>query len=357
MGSLNPTKTEHPWVETPLVESKALSRAAGCRIFLKLENLQPSGSFKSRGIGNLVLSYHNSRTRDARRTLHFYSSSGGNAGLACVTAATSLGHPSTVVVPNSTKPLMITKIRTAGATEVIQKGATWKEADTYLREEILAKLKNSPDVEGVYCPPFDDPRIWAGNATMVDEIADQLPGPGAPDAIVCSVGGGGLFNGVMEGLDKLGWSDVSVLAMETAGADSLSQSLAKGTHITLPGITSLATSLGAVRVSDRTYELAQRPNVKSVVLQDGEAAMGLWRLADDEKLLVELACGVSTAVCYDGRLKKLVPGLKGDSKVVVVVCGGSYITCEMVAEWRETFKEFAGTKDKGVPSTHTIPAN
>jgi L-serine/L-threonine ammonia-lyase len=252
---------------------------------------------------------------------------------------------------------MIAKIRAAGATEVIQHGTSWKEADTYLREEILDPLNNSPDVEGIYCPPFDDPRIWDGNSTMIDEIAKQLPGHRAPDAVVCSVGGGGLFNGVIQGLDKAGWSDVPVLAMETAGADSLNQSLKKGSHITLPGITSLATSLGAVRVSDRTYELAQRPNVKSVVLRDGEAAMGLSRLADDEKLLVELACGVSTAVCYDSRLKKLLPGLKEDSKVVIVLCGGSNVTVEMVAEWRETFKEFAGTKDKVVPSSHTVPLN
>ncbi|KAA6409206.1 MAG: L-serine ammonia-lyase [Lasallia pustulata] len=82
---------KRPWISTPLIESAALSKAAGYRIFLKLENLQPAGSFKSRGIGNLVLqAAHRSPHRSH---LHFYSSSGRNAGLACTTAARSLSSP------------------------------------------------------------------------------------------------------------------------------------------------------------------------------------------------------------------------------------------------------------------------
>ncbi|KAI9876841.1 MAG: hypothetical protein M1830_005495 [Pleopsidium flavum] len=359
-----------PWVETPLIESAALSRAAGCRIFLKLENLQPAGSFKSRsafltqylraclgqkaeflsnrGIGNYLLQ----RIEDLPdpSSVHFYSSSGGNAGLACVTAARSLGYPATVIVPESTKPRMIAKIRTAGATDVIQHGATWKEADTYLQQEVLKK-----DSSGVYVPPFDHPDIWEGSSTLVDEVNTQLPGKS--DAIFCSVGGGGLFNGVMRGLDKHSWTDIPVLAMETHGADSLASSLNAGKLVTLPGITSIATSLGATRVADQTFEYGKRKNVKSVVLSDAEAAMGCWRLADDERMLVETASGVSLAVCYDGRLKKLIPGLGHDSKVVVVVCGGSNMTLEMLVEYKQTYGdvERLTTSDLDVPSTHTAP--
>lgn len=78
--------------------------------------------------------------------MHFYSSSGGNAGLACVHAARSLGFPATVVVPLSTKPLMISKLHAAGATEVIQEGASWVYADKHLREVILA---DDPNGNGV----------------------------------------------------------------------------------------------------------------------------------------------------------------------------------------------------------------
>ncbi|KAL9123448.1 MAG: hypothetical protein Q9175_008364, partial [Cornicularia normoerica] len=104
MGSLPSPHLPKPWISTPLIESAALSKAAGCRIFLKLENLQPAASFKSRGIGNLIR--HALLTHPTPHLTHFYSSSGGNAGLACVTAAHSLGRPATVVVPMTTKPLM-----------------------------------------------------------------------------------------------------------------------------------------------------------------------------------------------------------------------------------------------------------
>lgn len=247
---------------------------------------------------------------------------------------------------------MIAKIRTAGATDVIQRGATWAEADAYLRTEILAK-----DNTGIYVPPFDHPYIWDGASTLVDEVAAQLPGGGEPDAVVCSVGGGGLFCGVMRGLDRHGWAEVPVLAMETRGADSLSESLKAGKLITLPGITSIATSLGATRVAEKTFEYANRLNVKSIVLEDAEAAMGCWRLADDERMLAETASGVSVAVCYNGVLEKAVKGLNKESRVVVVVCGGSNVTVEMLAEFRRTYGpvEKGATADKDVPSTNTAP--
>ena len=249
---------------------------------------------------------------------------------------------------------MISKIRTAGATAVIQRGATWKEADTYLREEVL---KRNDSDSGVYVPPFDHPYIWEGASTLVDEVASQLPGGGRPDAIVCSVGGGGLFCGVMRGLDRHGWTDVPVLAMETRGADSLASSLKAGELVTLPGITSIATSLGATRVAEQTFEYAKRENVRSVVLEDAEAAMGCWRLADDERMLAETASGVSVALCYDGRLGKVIEGLGNESRVVVVVCGGSNVTLEMLNEFRKTYGdvEKVVTDDREVPSTNTAP--
>ena len=298
---------------------------------------------------------------------HFYSSSGGNAGLACVCAARLLGHPASVVVPLSTKPMMMAKLKAAGASAVIQRGASWKEADAYLREVVL-----EADKHGVYVPPFDHEDIWEGHSTIVDEMKIQLEHPGPvngvvngyhekherPDAIVCSVGGGGLFCGVMQGLEKVGWEDVPVLALETEGAESLNKSLKAGEIVTLPGITSRATSLGAVRVADRTFELAQKPNVRSVVLSDAEAAMGCWRLADDQRIMVEMACGVNVALCYEGRLEQaLGKKLSKNSKVVIVLCGGSVVTVDMLAEWR---KEFGGVenglaKSMEVPSSQTAP--
>ncbi|KAF2752812.1 tryptophan synthase beta subunit-like PLP-dependent enzyme [Pseudovirgaria hyperparasitica] len=352
---------EYPrtWVKTPLKESAALSRAAGCRVFLKLENLQPSGSFKSRGVGNYMLCRLRERLTDSPNTpIHFYSSSGGNAGIACAYAAQSLGYPATIVVPTATKPAMISKMRTAGAHDVISHGASWQDADGYLRDEVLCK-----DPNGVYVPPFDHPDIWEGNKTTAYEIRDQLDEK--PDVMICSVGGGGLFNGFIKAMHEMDWGDVPFLAMETIGADSLNKSVIEGKHITLPRITSRATCLGAIRIANKTWENMQaNKNVQSIALPDAEAAMGCWRLADDERILVEMACGVCVVLCYDGRLQKIMSSigkkLTPQSRVVITVCGGSDISVESLYEMR---KEYAwvektvsdGTNGSGAPGSFTIP--
>ena len=237
---------------------------------------------------------------------------------------------------------MIAKIKNAGATDVIQTGASWAEADAYLREELLGNDKN-----GVYVPPFDHEDVWDGAATIVEELEEK------PDAMVCSVGGGGLFCGLMRGLERRGWEDVKVWALETKGAESLYESLDKGELVKLEKITSICTTLGATRVAEKAFEYAQGKSVRSVVLEDREAVMGCWRLADDERLLVEPACGVNVALCYDGRLKKFLPELTAKSKVVIILCGGAGITLELLMEWREKFglMERETTKDDEVPST------
>lgn len=314
------------------------------RIFLKLENLQPSGSFKSRGLGNLVLKAL-LKAPDPSQT-HFYCSSGGNAGLACVAAANFVGRPSTVVVPLSTKPHMIEKIKALGATDVVQHGNHFKEADRYLNEVVMIEAKARGE-EPIYCHPYDDPDVWEGHSSLVDEVDQQLSQAedGAPDAIVCSVGGGGLFNGIMDGISRTSkWDKTQVLALETHGADSLSSALDKEEWATLPGITSIATSLGAVKVSSRTFQLASEGRrsgkVRNMVLSDAEAAMGCWRFAEDERMLVEPACGVNLALCYGDRLKKaLGRSVRPDDKIVIVVCGGQNTSVDMISTWKQ---EYAG---------------
>ncbi|KAF2671326.1 tryptophan synthase beta subunit-like PLP-dependent enzyme [Microthyrium microscopicum] len=316
------------WRKTPLIESRTLSNSAGCRIHLKLENHQPSGSFKSRGIGSYMLSILSSRSSTSP-TPHFYSSSGGNAGLACVAAALTLGCPASVVVPLSTKPLMIEKIKAAGASQVLQHGKSWQEADDYLRQVVLPN-----DKAGVYVPPFDAPAIWAGHGTLVTEVVEQLGGV-EPQAVVCSVGGGGLFCGIVRALEERG-SQTSVVAVETKGAESLAESLKAGEVVTLKGISSQATSLGAVRVAEEAWRLAKSERVHSVVLDDREAERGCVMLAEQERVMVELACGVNVAMCQPGYLEKaLGRPVRADDVVVIVVCGGSNVTIEMLCQWKK----------------------
>ncbi|WVO23399.1 uncharacterized protein IAS62_004751 [Cryptococcus decagattii] len=377
----NHKEIPQPWRETPLVPSPALSRLAGCRIFLKLDNLQPSGSFKSRGIGNLVR--RSIQRAPPNAPLHFYSSSGGNAGLACVTAATSLGYPSTVVVPMTTTPMMISKLITAGASNVIQEGVSLYHADAYLKEQILPQ-----DQWGVYIPPFDHEDIWQGAESVAEEVVDQMGGE-RPDAMVCSVGGGGLMIGICQGLEKVGGTkreeggevahQTEVIAVETQGADSLNQAIKAQELITLPSITSIATSLGCARVASRALDIAlglspalpqpvslppsplpspssspaetslpdsitaldkargpmKNSKVIPTLVTDKEAVQACIQFLDDERILVEPACGATLALVYTGRLKEVMKGrLTEDSKVVLVVCGGSNVSFDVLQRFK-----------------------
>ncbi|KAF2771387.1 serine family amino acid catabolism-related protein [Teratosphaeria nubilosa] len=330
------TTEKRPWIETPLIRSSTLSRKAGCNIYLKLELLQPSGSFKSRGIGNHMLAALPTPPPHSPPPIHFYSSSGGNAGLACVHASRALHHPATIIVPTSTTPHMLTRLRDAGAAAVIPHGASWAEADAYLTREILPAARARGET-AVYVPPFDSAEIWSGNSTIVAEVLEQMRGRGEVDAVVCSVGGGGLFCGIMQGLEGRG---TKVIAVETEGAESLARSLRAGEVVTLEGVSSVATSLGARRVCDRAFEYARRGaggRVRSVVLTDREAVRACREFADDERLLVEPACGVCLAVVYAGLLPRLIEGFGPETSVVVVVCGGSNVSLGMMEGYSERY--------------------
>ncbi|KAI3396456.1 hypothetical protein diail_12176 [Diaporthe ilicicola] len=321
------------------------------KIYLKLENLQPSGSFKSRGIGNLMfraVESTNSPSTSAE-DVHFYSSSGGNAGLACATAAVTLGRPATVVVPLITSQYMIGKLRELGA-DVVQIGENWAAADRHLRQVVIPEFESThPRSRAIYVPPFDHQDIWDGAETLVDELKTQMSESfdGQMDAIICNVGGGGLMCGVMQGVQKLrdsGYGGPKVMAVETEGGDSLNASIKAGELVTLPAITTIATSLGAPRVAEEAFAWVQRAgrDLISAVVTDKEAVVGMAKFLDHARILVESACGATIATAYNGNLRKyLGEGLTdaewADKNVVVVVCGGSNINLEMLEKYRKTF--------------------
>ncbi|CAG8162857.1 unnamed protein product [Penicillium olsonii] len=265
-----------------------------------------------------------------------------------------MGCACTVVVPQSAQPMMVQKLRDAGASDVIIHGASWFEADTYLRETFIDNGDSKSDSANIYVPPFDHPEIWRGAGTLIDEMVRQLPpseNAFPADAIVCSVGGGGLLNGIVDGLERhlpvqqpnslSEGKKVRIIATETAGADSLAHSLRQGSLQSLSAITSQANTLGALRVAPKTFQNAYSPppgiEVTSVVATDADAARGVVRLSDDLRLEVELACGISVQVGLD-RLKEVMPDLTPDSRVVIIVCGGSGVTPELISDYRQKLK-------------------
>lgn len=288
----------------PLDETRHVLTDLDSKIYLKLENLQPSGSFKSRGIGNLMVRAVESTNSPATSAedVHFYSSSGGNAGLACATAAATLGRPATVIVPMITSQLMIGKLRELGA-EVVQIGENWAAADRHLREVAIPEFERAhPGSRAVYVPPFDHPDVWDGNATLVDELKTQMSESFDEqiDAIICNVGGGGLMCGIMQGVQKLkdsGYGRTKVLAIETEGGDSFNASVKAGELVTLPGITTIATSLGATRVAEQAFAWVERAggDLISAVVSDKAAVDAMVKFLDHARILVESACSATIA--------------------------------------------------------------
>lgn len=296
-----------------------------------------------------------------------------------------------MIVPLSTKAMMIEKLKEAGAVEVIQIGSTWRDADKYLREEVLGKqLERKQGKEGkegtegkegkekgIYVPPFDHETLWDAAAMIIEEVERQLvtlqpvknsKGKGkskeeigggkettkdemikriSPDIVICSTGGGGLFSGLNLGISKssISRTNTIMISSETIGAESLYSSIQSGQHISIPGITSIATSLGAVQVCQKAFEYGMnKDKVTCLTVTDKQAVSALIKFGDMERILVEPACGAALAVVYERDKfeevikKSLGKGKKKEElKVVVVVCGGSNVSLGMINEWKEMF--------------------
>ncbi|MCL9667749.1 pyridoxal-phosphate dependent enzyme [Rosenbergiella epipactidis] len=289
-------------INTPLLESLPLGRLNKTRVWMKMEAMQPSGSFKIRGVGHACEWHY---ARGARR---FISSSGGNAGLAVAYAGRKLGVPVIVVVPESTPERARHLLSLEGA-EVRVHGKTWAEAN-----ELALSLLNDEDA---FIHPFDDPLLWEGHASMIDEVvAEGL----RPDVVILSVGGGGLLAGVDAGLRRNNLN-IPVIAVETVGMSSFHTALQSGHPVSLTQLTGVATSLGAHQVCQRAFDLTREREIISLTVSDIQAVDACLTFLDDHRTLVEPACGAALAALYESQ----IDGRKFDN-VLVVVCGGSTAT-------------------------------
>ncbi|EPJ48531.1 MAG: L-serine dehydratase [Osedax symbiont Rs2] len=300
-------------IQTPLIESLSVGRELSAKVWLKMEALQPCGSFKARGVGFACSKY---ATEGATA---FISSSGGNAGLAVAYSGRCLKIPVTVVVPLTTKQKAIDLMEQEGATVIVH-GELWLEAHQHAMS--LAKQG------AVYIHPFDDPYLWEGHASLIDEV--KAAGV-KPDVIVLSVGGGGLLSGVVLGLARNDWQEIPILAVETQGADSLSVAVAQNKHIGLTAISSIATSLGATKVAEHAFELVQQQPICSKVVTDKQAVDACLNFLDQHRVLVEPACGASLAAVYQHS-----EILTNKQNVLVIVCGGVGATVEQLNLWSST---------------------
>lgn len=300
-------------LDTPLLRSSPLSRWLGAEVWLKMDALQPAGSFKIRGMGALCQQAH---AAGARR---FVCASGGNAGYAVAYAGRQMGVPVTIATPTRTSEYVRDLLRQEGA-EVVTHGDTWDLTHTHA--VALAEATGA-----AYIHPFDDPRIWEGHASLIHEVAAEGL---EPDAIVTSVGGGGLLCGIITGLRQIGWEHVPVIATETEGAASLAAAVRARQLVTLPEIRTFATTLAAKTVAPAALEMSLTHPVHPWTMSDREAVSACLRFADDHRLLVEPACGAALAAVYERA-----EVLQNKRRVLVVVCGGAGVNRDQLARWAE----------------------
>lgn len=307
------TRTLH--INTPLLGSPSFKSAAGQPVLFKMDALQPSGSFKLRGIGRFCC-----HAVEAGATA-IVCASGGNAGFAAAYAGRQLGVPVTIIVPATTSAEAKQAIQALQAAVEVH-GSVFDEAADYAQE--LAARRGA-----AYVHPFNHPLIWDGHATLIDEVVES---GAAFDCVVTSVGGGGLLLGIVAGLRRNGLSHIPVIAVETEGADSLNRSVAAGKIVTLPAITSIATSLGARRVADEAFAVMKSYPITSVTVTDAQAVSSCLKFADELRVLVEPACGAAIAV-LDAHPELMARF----ARPLVEVCGGIGVSLRRLSEWKAKF--------------------
>ncbi|WP_133407266.1 pyridoxal-phosphate dependent enzyme [Parashewanella tropica] len=301
-------------INTPLIQSLTLGQRLNANVWLKMDAMQPSGSFKTRGIGHACQQYVKQGAKG------FVSSSGGNAGLAVAYCGRKLNIPVTVYVPTTTKQRAIDLIETEGAT-VIVKGDNWAQAHACAIQDCSEDIR--------YVHPFDAPEIWQGHATVIDEVFEAGL---KPDAVVLSVGGGGLLCGVVEGLKRNNVSNIPILAAETIGADSFAQACEAKELVDIKNITSIATSLGATQIAEQAFKYSNEYPITNYTVTDFEAVSGCKTLLEEHRVLTEPACGASVAAV----LKTDDPFWQNKKNILVIVCGGVGVTTDQLDVWYRT---------------------
>ncbi len=292
---------------TSLVSSETLSERLGTNVSLKLELFQKTGSFKPRGAFNKALA---KQLQPGDRVV---AVSGGNHAQAVAYVGRKLGLQATIFMPEKTPLNYLEATRGYGAEVVLVSNAT--EAFRKMAEE------EQRGATGIH--PFDDPYVLAGQGTVGLEILDDVPG--ITDLVV-SIGGGGFIGGVAVAVKALK-PDVRIWGVETVGADAMTRALAAGHVIQMPAITSIAKTLGAPSVSEKTLALAQQYLESVTVVPDSEALTALQFLLERAKVLAEPAASCTLAAA-DRLRDRFTP----QSKVVLVLCGGN-VALKDVFEW------------------------
>jgi threonine dehydratase len=288
-------------VHTPLVESNSLSQRAGVPVYLKLETMQPTGSFKVRGATNTLAALH---AEDVRKVV---TASTGNHGRAVAHAARALGMEAAVCMSSLVPQNKVNAVAALGARVVI---AGHSQDEAQIQAERLAC-----DEGYAFVPPFDDLRVIAGQATIGLEILEALP---ETTTLVVPLSGGGLFSGTAFAA-KAVRPDLCAIGVSMTRGAAMHASLAAGKPVLVEELATLADSLGGGIGLENRYTFAMTHDLADdvVLLDEPSIARGIVHAYQAERLVVEGAAAVGIAALLDGRI-----AARG-GPIVIVVSGAN----------------------------------
>ena len=281
-------------------------------LIYKAEFQQVTGSFKPRGAFNAALQL----SEDARQR-GLVAVSGGNHGLAVAHVGRRLGIRATVLMPDTTPGWMVERARADDAEVLLFESIGMAFAEM----EARTKAGQTP------LHPFDDPHVMAGQATIALELDEDISDIAQ---VIVSIGGGGLIGGIAAVIKALR-PGVRVYGVETAGADAMRKALDAGRPVTLPGITSIARTLGAPSVSERTLAVTRSLVDEVVTVSDAQAVRSLLELRDELGVDVEPASSCTHAALSAGMIPTPSSG-----RSVLILCG-SNVGRDEIETWRARF--------------------
>lgn len=294
-------------IRTPLVRLNVDSAPA--EIYLKLENLQPIGSFKIRGAANVM-----ARLAPEKLARGVVTASAGNMAQGVAWCARSLGIPCTVIAPETAPETKIKAIERLGGRVIKVSFAEWWQA--------FAE-RSFPGIEGTFIHSFDDPDVMAGNGTIALEILEDLPDV---DAIVIPWGGGGLTCGIASVIREVR-PQCKIFAAEVETAAPLSASLSAGAPVEIEYQPSWVDGIGAKAVFPQMFERARKLIDGSLVADLNSVAEALRLLITRNHIVAEGAGACPVACALSGKA--------GTGKIVCIVSGGNIDASKLVRILRQ----------------------
>ncbi len=287
-------------IRTPLIYSPSLSRRFDANIFLKMENLQKTGSFKIRGATYKLLSINKSGVVSS-----VVAASAGNHAQGVALAAKNAGLASTIVMPEWSSISKQEATRGYGG-EVICFGQNIGES--------LSRAQELASKEKLFIHPFDDPDIIAGQGTIGLEILEEL---NDADMILVPIGGGGLISGIASAL-KAVRPGIKIIGVQAAACPSAQASLRKGKPVRVTSRQSIADGISVKQIGNHNFEIIKELVDDVVLVEEEEIAAAMLMLLEQKKILAEGSGAVGLAALVNESVK--VPS---KANIILLISGGN----------------------------------